>query len=81
MVIKILGGGCKNCLVLADNVKIALKELNLNAEIIKVTDFREILQYDIMATPGFIIDEKLLISGKVLKPKEIVEIIKAQSAV
>lgn len=78
MVIKVLGGGCKNCLILADNVEIALQELNLNAEIIKVTDFREILQYDIMATPGLVIDEKLLSSGKVLKPREIVEMIKKQ---
>lgn len=77
MVIKILGGGCKNCLVLADNVGKALDVLKVNAEIIKVTDFKEILQYDIMATPGLVIDEKLLASGKVLKPKEIIEMIKS----
>lgn len=79
MIIKILGGGCKNCMVLAGNAKKAVEELQLNAEIVKVTDFRDILQYDIMATPGLVIDEKLVSSGKVLKPKEIIEILKGTS--
>lgn len=79
MTIKILGGGCKNCVLLAENAKKAVDELQISAEIIKVTDFRDILKYDIMATPGLVVDEKVASSGKVLKPKEIIEILKRAS--
>ncbi len=75
MVIKILGSGCKNCVSLAENTKAALKELGMEAEIIKVTDFAEIAAYGVMSTPALVIDEKVVSFGKVLKPKEIINII------
>ena len=75
MIIKILGSGCKSCLKLAENTKVALSELGLEAEIIKVTDFSEIAAYGVMSTPALVIDEKVLSFGKVLKAKEIVKII------
>ncbi|HCA28318.1 MAG TPA: thioredoxin family protein [Ruminococcaceae bacterium] len=74
--IKILGGGCQNCLLLEKNVMKAVAELQIGADIIKITDFQDILQYDIMATPGLVINEKLVSSGKVLKVKEIISLIK-----
>lgn len=76
MTIKVLGIGCKNCVSLTENVKIALKEMNLEANIEKVTDFGEISSYGIMSTPGLVIDEKVVSYGKVLKPEDIVKIIK-----
>lgn len=76
MMIKILGGGCKNCLLLEENVKKAVDELHIDAEIIKITNFQDILQYDIMATPGLVVNEKLVSSGKVLKAKEIKNLLK-----
>ncbi|MDF2685340.1 MAG: redox-active disulfide protein [Clostridia bacterium] len=75
MVIKILGSGCKNCVALAENTKEALKELNIEATIDKVTDFKAIAAYGIISTPGLVIDEKVVSFGKVLKPKEIIKII------
>jgi small redox-active disulfide protein 2 len=75
MIIKILGSGCKNCVTLKENTEKALEELGLEAEIIKVTDFKDIMAYGIMSTPGLVIDEKVVSFGKVLKPKEIVKII------
>lgn len=75
MKIKVLGSGCKSCITLAENTKEALKQLNLEAEIEKVTDFADIAQYGIMSTPGLVIDEKVVSFGKVLKPKEIIKII------
>jgi len=75
MIVKILGTGCKNCETLADNTKVALKETGLDAEIIKVTDFQEIMAYGVMSTPALVIDEKVVSFGKVLKPKEIVQIL------
>jgi small redox-active disulfide protein 2 len=75
MNIKILGSGCKNCATLAENTQEALAELGLEGTIEKVTDFSEIAKYGIMATPGLVIEEKVVAFGKVLKPKEIVKIL------
>ena len=75
MKIKVLGPGCKNCENLADNTKAALKELGLEAEIEKVTDFGEIARYGVLSTPGLVVDEKLVSSGKVLKPKDIAKLL------
>lgn len=75
MKIKILGSGCKNCMTLAENTKAALKELNKEAEIEKVTDFAEIAKFGVMSTPALVIDERVVSFGKVLKPKEIIKII------
>ncbi|QQO07565.1 thioredoxin family protein [Breznakiella homolactica] len=71
MVIKILGSGCRNCLALGDNVKKALNNLGKEAEVIKVTDLEEMMKYGILSTPGLVIDETLVSSGKLLKPAEI----------
>jgi small redox-active disulfide protein 2 len=75
MKIKILGSGCKNCMVLAENTKYALSELGMEAEIVKVTDFAEIAGFGVMSTPALVVDEKVVSFGKVLKPKEIVKIL------
>jgi len=76
MVIKILGSGCKNCITLKDNTEEALKEAGIEAEIIKVTDFKDIMAYGVMSTPALVVDEKVVSFGKVLKPKQIVDILK-----
>ncbi|MGP0585830.1 thioredoxin family protein [Paenibacillus timonensis] len=76
MIIKILGSGCSNCLRLTENTKAALKETNTQAEVIKVTDFEQIMTYGVMSTPALVIDEKVVSYGKVLKPKEIVDVLK-----
>jgi small redox-active disulfide protein 2 len=65
MEIKVLGPGCPNCQDLERRVKQALKELNLEAQVIKVTDFAEISKY-VMMTPGVVINEKVKHSGKPL---------------
>ena len=75
MTIKVLGSGCKNCLALTENVKAALKEINIEAVVEKVTDFGEIAKYGVMSTPALVIDEKVVSYGKVLKPNDIVKII------
>ncbi len=75
MVVKILGSGCKNCVTLKENTEAALKETGIAAEIIKVTDFRDIVAYGVMSTPALVIDEKVVSFGKVLKTKEIVNIL------
>lgn len=74
--IKILGTGCKNCATLTKNAKLAVAEMGLQANIEQVTDLAAITGYGVMSTPALVIEEKVVAYGKVLKPKEIVKIIK-----
>lgn len=78
MIIKVLGSGCRNCVKLAENTEKALKELGINGEIVKVTDFKDIAAYGVISTPGLVIDEELVSYGKVLKPEEIVKILESK---
>lgn len=71
MIIKILGSGCKKCVALGENAKLAANAAGKQAEIVKVTDFAQIAAYGVMSTPGLVIDEKLVSSGKVLSAQEI----------
>lgn len=77
MIIKILGSGCKKCVALADNTKAALDAEAISADIEKVTDIVAIAGYGIMSTPGLVIDEKVVSSGRVLTPPEIAALIRA----
>lgn len=65
MVIKILGPGCVNCHKLEALAAKAILELHLDATIEKVTDYRDIMAYGIMSTPGLVVDEKVKIAGRV----------------
>jgi len=71
MKIKILGTGCPSCIRLEENTKEALKELNKEVEVEKVTDIAKIISYGIMSIPAIVIDEQVVSYGKVLSPKEI----------
>ena len=71
MIIKVLGSGCANCVKLEENAKIAVKELGLEAEFIKVKDMEGIASYGIMRTPGLVVDEKVVSYGKVLTSDQI----------
>jgi small redox-active disulfide protein 2 len=71
MHVKILGSGCKKCIALANNARQAMDIAGIDAEIEKVTDIIDIARYGIMATPGLVIDEKVVSSGRVLSASEI----------
>lgn len=71
MVIKILGSGCKNCKVLAENAKTAVEELGIDASIEKVEDIKDIMAYGVMSTPALVVDEEVKSTGRVLKADEI----------
>lgn len=73
MEIKVLGPGCKNCTTLEANTKKALKELNIEATVEKVTDMKEIMGYGVMSTPALVVDGTLKMMGRVPKPSEIKE--------
>ncbi len=71
MIIKILGSGCRKCVALGENAQAAAKAAGVAAEIVKVTDFAEIARYGVMSTPGLVIDEKLVSSGRMLSAEDI----------
>jgi len=64
MVIKVLGSGCPTCQKLEMLVKEAAIDLNVSAEIQKVTDIKKIAEHGIIRTPGLIINEKVVSQGK-----------------
>jgi small redox-active disulfide protein 2 len=63
--IKILGSGCPNCITLERVTREALAELGGEAEFEKVTDYADIAAYGIMRTPGLVVDDQVLLSGRV----------------
>ena len=65
MDIKVLGPGCRNCVTLEKRTREALTDLELDAEIEKVTDTADIMGYGVMSTPGLVVDGTVVISGKV----------------
>lgn len=71
LTIKILGPGCENCKKLAYLTERAVTHLGLEAQIIKVTDYPEIMQYNILSTPGLVINEKVVASGRIPSEAEI----------
>jgi small redox-active disulfide protein 2 len=64
LTIKVLGSGCENCKRLAWLTERVVNHLGIEAQIIKVTEYAEMLQYNIMSTPGLVINEKLVSAGK-----------------
>ena len=75
MHIKILGPGCKNCVNLEKEARAAVEHLGLDATVEKVTDAAEIAGYGIMRTPGLVVDEQVVLSGRVAKPAEIAQLL------
>ena len=75
MIIKVLGSGCSNCKKVLQATETAVKDLNVEAELIYVTDLSEIAKTGLMRTPGLIINNKIVSYGKVPSVDEIKEYI------
>jgi small redox-active disulfide protein 2 len=65
MIVKVLGSGCANCTNLEKATRAALTDLGVQATIEKVTDYPEILGYGVMSTPALVVDEKVVLAGRV----------------
>ena len=75
MNIKILGAGCAKCHSLEKTVKEVVGSLKLDAQVEAVNDMKKILAYNILTTPGLVINEKVAISGKVPNKAEVERLI------
>lgn len=78
MVIKILGTGCANCIALKKVVDEAVSQLEEEITVLKVEDLQEIMSYNVVSMPGFVINEKVVRTGKLLTLEEVKNHIKKE---
>ena len=71
LIIKVLGSGCPNCKKLEAIARQAVDQLSIEAQVIKVTDYKDILAYNIMSTPGLVVNEKVVSYGRIPSPAEV----------
>lgn len=75
MEIKILGTGCPKCKTLEKVTREAVSEMGITADISKEEDIVKIMSYGIMHTPGLVINGKVVLSGRIPSPKELIELL------
>ncbi len=76
MEIRILGTGCAKCHKLEQETRLAAEELHLDCNIEKVTDLQDIMAYGVMLTPALVVDDKVLVVGKVPTREDIKQLLK-----
>ena len=77
--VKVLGSGCKFCRELLENAQRAVKDMNLSIEVEYVTDMEKVMAYGVMSMPALVVNEKVVAMGKVLKQREIEDILQKMS--
>jgi small redox-active disulfide protein 2 len=71
LTIKVLGSGCANCKRVEQIVRKVVEDLALQAEVIKVTEYPEIMKYNILSTPGLVVNERIVSTGRIPTPAEV----------
>ena len=75
MEIKVLGTGCAKCKMLENAIKETVQELGIQADVSKVEDIVKIMEYGVIRTPGLVINEKVVLSGRIPSSKELKELL------
>ena len=75
MKIKILGAGCAKCHEVEQITRQVVKELAIDATIEEVKDMKKIMEYPILTTPGLVVNEELLCSGRIPSKSEVTQYI------
>jgi small redox-active disulfide protein 2 len=78
MHIKVLGPGCRNCVNLEQATQAALTSLGREATVEKVTDYAQIAAYGVMSTPALVVDEQVVLAGRVPTAARIAELLAAR---
>jgi len=73
--IKVLGPGCAKCKTTYSNVLEAVKQLGIQAEVIKIEDIEEMMKYNVLTTPVLMIDEVIKVKGRVADISEIKQLL------
>jgi len=73
--IKILGTGCPKCKTMTSMVEVFVQEHNIAATVEKVEDIMKIMEYNVLTTPALVIDEKIVIKGRLPSVTELDEFI------
>jgi small redox-active disulfide protein 2 len=71
LTIKVLGSGCANCKRLEQIARKVVTDLSIEADVIKVTDYNDIMAYNVLSTPGLVINETLVSTGRIPTPAEV----------
>ncbi|MCX6080002.1 MAG: thioredoxin family protein [Chloroflexi bacterium] len=71
LTIKVLGSGCANCKRLEAVAHQVVDQMSIEAEIIKVTEYPAIMAYNVMSTPGLVINEKVVSFGRIPTAAEV----------
>ena len=74
--IKVLGAGCKSCHEQYQNVINAVAEMGIATDVQYITDMEVVIGYGVMSMPAIVVNEKVAVCGKVLKTKEVIELLK-----
>ena len=74
--IKVLGAGCKACHEQYENVKKAVANMKLDAEVEYITDMEKVMSYGAMSMPAIVVNEQVVSMGKVLKVSQVEELLK-----
>lgn len=75
MKIKVLGPGCARCNQLEQTAREVVKELGIDASVEEIKDIKKIMEYPVLATPGLVVNEELVCSGRIPNKAEVTQFI------